>query len=191
MTIAILMAISPVIRAAMYPIVIASQTTPKIAIAPLLIVWFGLGLLPKVMMVALLAFFPVLINTLAGIDNTDRGHLELLRSVNATRWQTYRQVRLPAAIPYVFAGLKLALTVSVIGAIVSEWVSANAGLGYLLLFFNAGLRTTELFAVLLFLVLAASIAFGILLLIEKTFSWESRLSASSSTSTTATSDAHM
>jgi NitT/TauT family transport system permease protein len=185
MTIAILMAVSPVLRAAMYPIVIASQTTPKIAIAPLLIVWFGLGLLPKVMMVALLAFFPVLINTLAGIDGTDRGHLELLKSVNATRWQTYRQVRLPAAIPYVFAGLKLALTVSVIGAIVSEWVSANAGLGYLLLFYNAGLRTTELFAVLLFLVLAASLAFGVLLLLEKRFSWEARVSTSSSTTATA------
>lgn len=188
---AVLMAVAPVIRSAIYPIVIASQTTPKIAIAPLLIVWFGLGLMPKVMMVALLTFFPVLINTLAGIDATDRGHLDLLKSVNATRWQTYRQVRLPAAIPYIFAGLKLALTISVIGAIVSEWVSANAGLGYLLLFYNAGLRTTHLFAVLLFLVLAASIAFAILLLLEKVLSWEARVLSATRTSTTTVSEAHM
>lgn len=191
MLIAILMALAPAIRTAIYPIVIASQTTPKIAIAPLLIVWFGLGLLPKVLIVALLTFFPVLINTLAGIDGTDRGHLDLLKSVNATRWQTYRQVRLPAAIPYVFAGLKLALTISVIGAIVSEWVSANAGLGYLLLFYNAGLRTTELFAVLLFLVLSASLAFGVLLFLERLLSWEARITGSATTSTTTASEAHM
>ena len=191
LAIAILMAVAPVIRSAIYPIVIASQTTPKIAIAPLLIVWFGLGLAPKVMIVALLTFFPVLINTLAGIDGTDRGHLELLKSVNASRWQTYREVRLPAAIPYVFAGLKLALTISVIGAIVSEWVSANAGLGYLLLFFNAGLRTTHLFAVLLFLVLAASIAFALLLVLERLLSWEARVTGSATTSTTTAAEAQM
>jgi NitT/TauT family transport system permease protein len=191
MFIAIIMALAPAIRTAIYPIVIASQTTPKIAIAPLLIVWFGLGLLPKVLIVALLTFFPVLINTLAGIDGTDRGHLELLKSVNATRWQTYRRVRLPAAIPYVFAGLKLALTISVIGAIVSEWVSANAGLGYLLLFYNAGLRTTELFAVLLFLVLSASLAFGVLLILERLLSWEARIMGAATTSTTTASEAHM
>ena len=191
MLIAVTMALAPAIRTAIYPLVIASQTTPKIAIAPLLIVWFGLGLLPKVLIVALLTFFPVLINTLAGIDGTDRGHLDLLKSVNATRWQTYRQVRLPAAIPYVFAGLKLALTISVIGAIVSEWVSANAGLGYLLLFYNAGLRTTELFAVLLFLVLSASLAFGVLLFLERMLSWEARISGSATTSTTTASEAHM
>lgn len=189
--IAVLMAIAPVMRSALYPIVIASQTTPKIAIAPLLIVWFGLGLLPKVLIVALLTFFPVLINTLAGIDGTDRGHLDLLKSVNATRWQTYRQVRLPAAIPYVFAGLKLALTISVIGAIVAEWVSANSGLGYLLLFYNAGLRTTELFAVLLFLVLAASIAFGILIVLERLLSWDARVTGSATTSTTTSAEAQL
>jgi NitT/TauT family transport system permease protein len=187
--IAVVMAAAPAIRSALYPIVIASQTTPKIAIAPLLIVWFGIGLAPKVLIVALLTFFPVLINSLAGIDGTDRGHLELLKSVNATRLQTYREVRLPAAIPYVFAGLKLALTISVIGAIVAEWVSSNAGLGYLLLFYNAGLRTTELFAVLLFLVLAASSAFGILLVLERLLSWEARISGSATTSTTASGEA--
>jgi NitT/TauT family transport system permease protein len=117
--------------------------------------------------------------------------LDLLRSVNASRWQTYREVRLPAAIPYIFAGLKLALTISVIGAIVSEWVSANAGLGYLLLFYNAGLRTTELFAVLLFLVLGASIAFAVLLLLEKLLSWESRISGAATSSTTIAPEAQM
>ena len=184
LVLAVVMSFSPMLRAGIYPIVIASQTTPKIAIAPLLLVWFGIGLLPKVLIVALLAFFPVLINTLAGLDNTDRGHLELLKSVNASRWQTYRQVRLPAAIPFVFAGLKLALTVSVIGGIIGEWIAGNQGLGFLLLFYNANLRTTQLFVVLITLVVLATILFALLVLIERALSWEAKTNAASIGGTT-------
>lgn len=184
LVLAIVMSLSPLLRGGIYPIVIASQTTPKIAIAPLLLVWFGVGLLPKVLIVALLAFFPVLINTLAGLDNTDRGHLDLMRSVSASRWQTYRQVRLPAAIPFVFAGLKLALTVSVIGAIIGEWIAGNQGLGFLLLFYNANLRTTELFVVLVTLVVLATVMFALLVLIERVLSWEAKTNAASRGATT-------
>lgn len=178
---AVLMSLVPPVRSAVYPIVIGSQTTPKIAFAPLLIVWFGVGLLPKVIIVALLAFFPVLINTLVGLDTTDRGYMDLLRSVNASQSEAYRKVRLPASVPFIFAGLKLALTVSVIGAIIAEWVASNQGLGFLLLFYNATLRTPELFAVLVALVLLASGAFGLLVLVERLISWEARVVKSSST----------
>lgn len=190
---AILMSLVPAVRSAIYPIVIGTQTTPKIAFAPLLLVWFGVGLLPKVIIVALLAFFPVLINTLVGLDTTDRGHMDLLRSVNAGRWEAYRKVRLPASIPFIFAGLKLALTVSVIGAIIAEWVASNQGLGFLLLFYNATLRTPELFAVLVALVLLASGAFGLLVLIERLLSWEARLKSSSTAaeSTVATAETNL
>lgn len=183
---AVLMSLNAALRNGIYPIVIASQTTPKIAIAPLLLVWFGVGLMPKFLIVALLAFFPVLINTLAGLDGTDRGHLDLMKSVNASRWQTYRDVRLPAAIPYVFAGLKLALTVSVIGAIIAEWVAGNQGLGFLLLFYNATLRTTELFVVLVALVLLATVAFGLVVLVERLLSWEARTRAAATGTSTIT-----
>jgi ABC-type nitrate/sulfonate/bicarbonate transport system permease component len=183
LVLAVVMSFSPMLRAGIYPIVIASQTTPKIAVAPLLLVWFGIGLLPKVLIVALLAFFPVLINTLAGLDSTDRGHLELLKSVNASRWQTYRQVRLPAAIPFVFAGLKLALTVSVIGAIIGEWIAGNQGLGFLLLFYNANLRTTQLFVVLVTLVVLATALFALLVVVERVLSWEAKTNTSTSVTT--------
>ena len=184
LVLAVVMSFSPMLRAGIYPIVIASQTTPKIAIAPLLLVWFGIGIVPKVLIVALLAFFPVLINTLAGLDSTDRGHLELLKSVHASRWQTYRQVRLPAAIPFVFAGLKLALTVSVIGGIIGEWIAGNQGLGFLLLFYNANLRTTQLFVVLVTLVVLATLLFALLVLIERVLSWEAKTKAASTSATT-------
>lgn len=172
---AVLMAVVPFIRLAIYPLVLATQTTPKIAIAPLFIIWFGIGLLPKVLIVALLVFFPVLINTLVGIHSVDRAQLALMRSVDSSQWQVYRHVRIPTAIPHIFASLKLGLTVAIIGAIVAEWVSANQGLGFLLLFYNATIRTTELFAVLLMLVLIASVAFLALSLAERALSWQARL----------------
>jgi ABC-type nitrate/sulfonate/bicarbonate transport system permease component len=175
LALAILMTIVPVVRSAIYPLVIASQTTPKIAIAPLLIIWFGVGLLPKVVIVALLAFFPILINAVAGLESVDRSQLDLMRSVNANQWQIYRHIRIPTAVPFIFAGLKLALTVSIIGAIVGEWVASEKGLGFLLVSYNAALRTTELFGVLLALVLLASLSFLLVAAAERLFSWQSRI----------------
>lgn len=172
---AVVMALVPVIRAALYPIVLATQTTPKIAIAPLFIIWFGVGLLPKVLIIALLVFFPVLINTLVGIQSVDHSQLALMRSVNSSQWQIYRHIRIPNAVPHIFASLKLGLTVAIIGAIVAEWVASNEGLGYLLISYNATLQTTELFAVLLMLVIIASFGFLALSLLERTLSWEARL----------------
>lgn len=190
---AVLMSLVPVIRSAVYPLVIGSQTTPKIAFAPLLIVWFGVGLLPKVIIVALLAFFPVLINTLVGLDTTDRAFLDLMRTVDARQSDVYLRVRIPAAIPFIFAGLKVALTVSVIGAIIAEWVASNAGLGWMLLYYNSTLQTPELFAVLLALVIVATGAFYALVAVERFASWEARITAGPVTrsSTVGTSDANL
>nr|BFE59475.1 ABC transporter permease [Dactylosporangium thailandense] len=179
LVLAVAMTVLPLFRLAVYPLVVASQTIPKIAIAPLLILWFGVGLMPKVLVIALLAFFPVLINTVSGLESADRGQLELLRSVNASARQVYLHVRLPAAVPFLFAGLKLALTVSVIGAIVGEWVAANAGLGYLLIAFNASLQTRELFATLVVLVLISSVTFLLISVVERRLSWEARLRSTS------------
>lgn len=172
---AIAMTLLPWFRRAVYPLIVSSQSIPKIAIAPLLILWFGVGLLPKVLIVALLAFFPVLINAVVGIESADAGQLELMRSIDASSWKIYRYIRLPAAVPYLFAGLKLALTVSVIGVIVGEWVAGNAGLGYLLVAYNAALRTSDLFAALIVLVAISSICFLLISWIESRISWEARL----------------
>jgi ABC-type nitrate/sulfonate/bicarbonate transport system permease component len=182
LALAVAMTLMPSIRTSIYPLVIASQTIPKIAIAPLIVLWFGVGVGPKIGIVALLAFFPVLINSIAGFDNTNKGQLDLMRSVSATNFQVYRHIRIPAAIPYIFAGLKLGLTVSVIGAIVAEWVGAQRGLGYLLILYNSSMRTPELFAVLVVLVSLAAGTFLLLLAVEQRFSWAARLARAATTS---------
>jgi ABC-type nitrate/sulfonate/bicarbonate transport system permease component len=169
----------PLLRGSVYPLVIASQTIPKIAIAPLLIIWFGVGLAPKLITVALLAFFPVLINTVVGFESADRGHLDLMRSVHAGKRQIYWNIYFPTALPYIFAGLKLAITVSVIGALVGEWVASTKGLGYLLLFYTQYLDMVATFAVLIVLVVLGVALFSIIAQAERAVSWESRVRSKS------------
>jgi ABC-type nitrate/sulfonate/bicarbonate transport system, permease component len=171
---AIVMNFAAPLKAAIYPILVASQTIPKVAIAPLFVLWFGTDLLPKVLIIALLAFFPVLINTLSGLEGTDRDQLNLMKSVDASPWYVYRFVKIPSAIPSLFAGLKLALTVSVIGAVIAEFVASSKGLGFLLLSYNASLRTTELFATLVILIAISGLSFLLIVAIERMFSWQQR-----------------
>jgi NitT/TauT family transport system permease protein len=172
------------LRHLLYPIVIATQTTPKIAIAPLIIVWFGVGIFPKLLIVALLAFFPILINTLAGLESVDRNMIDLMRSIHATDGQIYRHVRVPAAIPYIFAGLKLSATVSVIGAIVAEWVASYQGLGYLLLYYNSTLDIAKTFAAVFILVVLGILAFASITFLERKVSWEMRVTGRRATGRT-------
>lgn len=190
---AVLLDVSTILRNTLYPLILATQTTPKIAIAPLLIVWFGIGLAPKVIIVALLALFPVLINVVAGLESADRGLVKLARSVNATGWQIYRTIKIPSSIPYLFAGLKLAMTNAVIGAIIGEWMASDRGLGYLLVYYNATLDTTSLFAVLVLLVIVAGLLFAAIGLLERLLSWDVRqrqqLSATTSGSAAASASA--
>jgi ABC-type nitrate/sulfonate/bicarbonate transport system permease component len=176
-SLAVIMLVLPPVRRAIYPLVVMSQTIPKIAIAPLLILWFGVGPEPKIFIIALLAFFPMLVNTVAGLEGTDKGHLELMHSVDASLWNIYRHVRLPAAVPQIFAGLKLALTVSVIGAVVGEWVVGNQGLGYLLLAYNSSLQTANVFATLLLIILISAALFYTITRVEKAVSWRARFQA--------------
>ena len=133
----------------LYPYLIAIQTTPKVAIAPLFIVWFGFGITSKVIMAAIVAFFPILVNVITGLRSADQNKIELLRSLGATRWQTFRMVRLPNALPMIFAGFNIAIVFSILGAIVGEFVGSKAGLGNLILQKNFNLDTPGVFAVLL------------------------------------------
>ena len=120
-------------KKAVYPYVIALSATPRIAFAPLFIVWFGFGLTSKVVMVAAIAAFPILVNTMAGMDATDRESLKLMRSLGATRWQTFRRLKVPTSLPFVFAGLEGGIIFAAVGAVVAEFTGGSEGLGYLTL----------------------------------------------------------
>jgi NitT/TauT family transport system permease protein len=132
----------------LYPYLVALQTLPKIAVAPLIIVWFGFGLSSKIIIAAMVAFFPVLVNVIVGLKTVDQAKLDLMRSLRATRWQTFRLVTFPNALPFVFAGLDIAIVFSVLGAIVGEFVGAQRGLGNLILQYNFALDIAGVFAVL-------------------------------------------
>ena len=140
-----------VVEQTFYPYLVALQTLPKIAIAPLIIVWFGFGISSKVIVAATVAFFPVLVNVIVGLKTIDPAKLDLMRSLRASRWQTFRLVTFPNALPFVFAGLDIAIVFSVLGAIVGEFVGAQKGLGNLILQFNVSLDIAGVFAVLILL----------------------------------------
>jgi len=140
-----------VVEQTFYPYLVALQTLPKIAIAPLIIVWFGFGISSKIIVAATVAFFPVLVNVIVGLKAIDPAKLDLMRSLRASRWQTFRLVTFPNALPFVFAGLDIAVVFSVLGAIVGEFVGAQKGLGNLILQFNFSLDIAGVFAVLILL----------------------------------------
>jgi NitT/TauT family transport system permease protein len=134
-----------------YPYIVAIQTLPKVAVAPLILIWVGLGIEGKVLIAATVAFFPMLVNTIVGLRSAPQNEIDLLRSLSASRWKIFRYVQLPEALPFVFAGLNIGLVLSVLGAIVGEFVGAKAGLGYLILQMNFSMDVSGIFAALLLL----------------------------------------
>jgi NitT/TauT family transport system permease protein len=149
------------------PYIVASQAIPIVALAPLLVIWFGVGGLSKVLVCALTLFFPVLMNTMVGIRHVDRDLQELMRSLRATPWQTFRYLELPAALPVLFGGLKVGVTLSVIGAVVGEFVGSDRGLGFLVNLAR-GLFDTPLMFVALFTLMAIALAlYGLVAAIEQ------------------------
>lgn len=147
----ILLSYSRIFERSVYPWLVASQMVPIVAVAPILVVWFGFTLVPKVLVVALISFFPVVVNTVDGLQSVDRQMIDLMRTLGASRVKIMRAVRIPWAMPFVFSGLKIAMALAVVGAVFGEWVGSNAGLGYLMLAFNNQLATTDLFAAVLVL----------------------------------------
>lgn len=167
LALAIPIAYSAVVRNTLYPLIVASQAVPKIAIAPLLVLWLGFDLWPKIVVTALMVFFPVTVTAAEGFSSVDRNLLDLLRSVHATQAQIFLKVRFPHALPQIFAGLKIGITLAVVGAVVGEWVGADAGLGYLLVYANTLLDSTLLFASLLLLIVIGVVLFLIVGLAER------------------------
>lgn len=152
------MDLSAFLRRALYPILVASQTVQILAIAPLLIIWFGFGLLPKVIIVVLVCFFPLAVNTADGLASSDPDLVALLRSMGAARRQIWRVVRLPSALPAFFSGLRVAVTYSVVGATIGEWVGGSAGLGLYMLRSKNALATDQVFVAI---VITTAISIGL------------------------------
>jgi NitT/TauT family transport system permease protein/putative hydroxymethylpyrimidine transport system permease protein len=163
----IAMHVSPAARRALRPLVIGSQAVPVPVIAPLVVLVLGFGLAPKVLLVALVCFFPVAINLYDGLRDTDGDARKLLRSLEATRWQTLRMLELPSALPAAFTGIKVASAVAVIGAVFAEWAGADSGLGHALLTANGQLATPRAFAATLLLFLLAVALYGAFALLER------------------------
>jgi len=165
--IAVLVHFSKLAERALYPLVVASQALPVVIIAPILVLWLGFGLLPKLIVIALVCFFPIVVTTLAGLESVDPALLSLMRSFGASRTQTFRLVELPTALPGLFTGLKLAAVFSVIGAVFAEQAGANSGLGYLLTVTISNLQMAEAFAAVVVLCAFAIVLFMLLSVIER------------------------
>jgi NitT/TauT family transport system permease protein len=147
----IAVALSRRIEYFLYPFIVMFQAMPKVALAPLIIIWFGLGLTSKVVSAALVAFFPLMVNTIVGLRSADEDRINLMRSLAATRWQIFWMLQLPNAMPYIFAGLEIAMIFALIGAIVAEFVGAQSGLGMLMQSMNFTMDVAGQFSVLLIL----------------------------------------
>jgi putative hydroxymethylpyrimidine transport system permease protein len=163
--------LSTPLRQAFYPILVASQTIPIIVVAPILVVWFGFGIGPKLAIIALICFFPITVNTLDGLRSVDPELVKMMRTLDATRWQLFRRVEAPTALPYFFSGAKIAVAVAVIGAVFGEWSGSDSGLGHLMLQASAQLLTARLFAAVVILSAFAICLFWLLGALERRVAW--------------------
>ena len=163
-----------IVERLVYPYVVALQSLPKVAIAPLIIVWFGYGFSSKIVVSATIAFFPILVNVIVGLKSANEDELDLMRSLNASRWQKLRLVQFPAALPFIFAGLDVAAIFCVLGAIVAEFVGSQAGLGNLLLTYNSNLDISSVFACLILLGVMGTVLHALIQLLRRRMVFWSR-----------------
>lgn len=164
---AILMDSIRVVREAVYPILLISQTVPIIALAPLFVIWFGFGMLPKIVVVVLMCFFPIVVSLLDGLASVDRDIINLMKSMKANRLQIFRLVKFPAALVNFFSGLRIAATYSIMGAVVGEWLGGKAGLGIYMLRVKNSFALDKTFAVILVIVVLSMAVFYAVRLIER------------------------
>jgi putative hydroxymethylpyrimidine transport system permease protein len=170
LAVAVVLHLSLTLRRAIYPLTVASQTIPIIVIAPILLVWFGYGIVPKMALVALICFFPITVNTIDGLRSVDPEAIKLMRSLDASRWQIFRRVEAPAALPHVFSGAKIAATIAPIGAVFAEISSITTGvggLGRLIVADGAQLQVARQFASVVVLSAMAIALFGLIALAER------------------------
>lgn len=164
---AIVIVYSVTLQRVIYPLIVLSQVLPKIAIAPILMIWAGYGTLSKVLIALLISFFPMVVSTVTGLRAVDSDLVDLARSLCASEFKIFRKIRFPSALPYLFVGLKLSVTLAVIGAIVGEFIGGSQGLGYLILSSNFQMDTAMMFAGLFLLSALGLGLFGIVVLLER------------------------
>ncbi len=157
----------PTLERVLTPFFVALQSMPKVAIAPLIVIWFGFGELSKTVIVVTACFFPILMNALHGLKLRDRDHLELMRSFGASRFQLFVRLRMPHALPYVFAGLHIGIIFALIGTVVAEFVGTNSGIGYVMLQAKAGFDIPTVYACLLLLMIVGVVLHGLMKFLEK------------------------
>jgi NitT/TauT family transport system permease protein len=166
---------SPLVERLLSPYIVASQSVPIVAIAPLLVIWFGSGLTSKVLICALIVFFPVLVNTIVGLRSVPEELRELMRSLHATRWQTFKYLEVPAALPIFLGGLRIGATLAVIGAVVGEFAGSDRGLGFLISVGRGQFDTTLVFVAVFTLIAMAMILYGLVGWLEgRLLSWRQR-----------------
>ncbi|WP_044894304.1 ABC transporter permease [Bacillus alveayuensis] len=172
---ATLIDLSEWLQKALYPLLVISQTIPIIAVAPLIIIWFGFGILPKVIVVMLVCFFPIAINLADGYRAVDITMIRLLETMGATKWQIFKMVKLPGAMPFFFSGLRIAGTYSVMGAVIGEWLGASQGLGILLTRSSQSFLTDRVFATIVVIVFMSLAIFTVVeVLARVTMRWHYR-----------------
>jgi NitT/TauT family transport system permease protein/putative hydroxymethylpyrimidine transport system permease protein len=164
---AVLIHLSPVVRRAVYPLLIGSQSIPIVLIAPLLVTWLGYDIAPKLLIVALICFFPIVVTARDGLAAVDPQLLKLMRTLDASRWRTFRLVEAPSALPALFSGLRIAVTVAMIGAVFAEWAGSSDGLGHLILQAIPQLETARAYAAVVVLAAFAVGLFALLTAAER------------------------
>jgi putative hydroxymethylpyrimidine transport system permease protein len=157
------------LRRAMYPLLIGSQTIPVVVLAPVLVILLGYGIAPKLVIVALICFFPIVVNGLDGLRSVDDDFIRMMRTLDASRWAIFRRIEFPAALPSIFSGMRIAATFAAIGAVFGEWSGASAGLGFVMLEATPNLQTARIFAAIFILTLVALLLFGFVSLLERIF----------------------
>jgi NitT/TauT family transport system permease protein len=154
---------------ALRPVIVASQVVPKVALVPLFIVWFGFGMTSKIVIVAILAFFPIMLNSLLGVRSVEPGHRDVMRGLNAGRWATFWRLDYHSTLPYVFAGMEIGIVFAIIGAVVGEFLGGSQGLGYLIVISLNALNAQQLFAVIVILTLIGFALFLAVLGLKRLF----------------------
>ncbi len=164
---AIAIVYSRVLQSVVYPVILILQIVPKVAIAPLLLIWVGYGLQSKAVIALLVAFFPVVVSTATGMRAADPELLDLVKVLKGSRWQEFVKIRFPYSLPFIFSGLKVAITLAVIGAIIGEFVGGSEGLGYLIVVANAELKTAMSFSSFILLSAMGLVLFGLIVVLER------------------------
>ncbi len=165
--IAMLISYSKLVESFVYPLLVFSQSIPKIAVAPLFVVWFGFGIIPKIIVAFLLGVFPVVVSTVMGFKSVEQDMVDLARSMGSTRMQMFFKINLPQALPAIFSGMKVSITLAVVGAVVGEFVGSNSGIGYVLQKANGNFDLPLMFAALVVLSMIGVILFALLDVIER------------------------